>query len=227
MIEREYPQVAGHLRQLGMEGSPIRAQGTANCSGGGSITYTDNPADNDRDGIFASAEFRYNNCKNNEGLTINGSIKIRDKNDGDPGSGYTVVGDLTFTAGTNQARVVLGIDLTPGSGGAYQVRYGFLTEQGSNKIAYGLNLSYTPSSDGNSNPYDAGVTNFDGRIVYRVSGENFVLSMKGENLQHNRASCTSSFVAGKATFQDSASNRLVIQYDGCRSYTVTYNGNPI
>lgn len=226
MIERQYPQVAGHLRQLGMEGGPIRAQRTENCPRGGSITYTYNPADNDRDGIPASADVLYNNCYSAE-AAINGSIKIRDKNDGDPGSGYTVVGDLTVTASTNRARVVFGIDFTPGSGGAYRVRYGFLTEQGSDKIAYGLNLSYTPSSDGNSNPYDAGVTNFDGRIVYRASGENLVLSMQGENLQHNRAICNSSFVAGKATFQDSASNRLLIQYDGCRSYTVTYNGNPI
>ncbi len=227
LVEREYPQVAGYLRQLGVEGSLIHVQGTLNCPGGGSITYPDNPVDRDRDGIPASAEAFYNNCRDSNGAVTNGSIKIRDKNDGDPRSGYTVVINLSVSGGASQGRLVLGVDFTPGSGGAYQVRYGFLIEEGRDKIAFGLNLSYTPSLDGNSNPYDAGVTNFNGRFAYRVSGENFVLDMNGENLQHNRASCMSSFIAGKATFQDSASNRLVIQYNGCNSYTVTYNGNPI
>jgi hypothetical protein len=87
-------------------------------------------------------------------------------------------------------------------------------------------MTYTPRADGNSDPYDAGFVNFEGRLVYKEGSENYVLDMRGEGLEH-RSSCTRSFVGGRATFQDNASNRLVIQYSGCGSYTVTYNGEVI
>lgn len=228
LVEKDYPLVARHLRQVQLVGGALRVQGTENCAQGGTITYTDDAdiVDNDNDGIPVYAEIRFNNCKE-DGVTYNGLlIGLQDKNDNDPRSGFTVLIDVSLTDGTNTRRLALGIDYSPGSGGAYNVRYGYLFQENDDKIAFGVNMSYTPKPDGNSDPYDAGFVNFTGRFVYKVGGENYVLDMLGENLEYS-SSCTSSFVSGKATFQDNAGNKLVIQYNGCNSYTITYNGNPI
>lgn len=226
LVEKDYPTVAQHLRQLRLEAGSIRGQRTENCEQGGTITLTDNRVDGDGDQIPVYAEVRYNNCSFQSGLTINGFIGVQDKNDADPKSGFTIAANLTLTYGTNTARLAMGIDYTPGAGGAYNVRYGYLLQANDDKIAYGVNMSYTPKADGNTNPYDAGWVNFTGRLAYKKSGEYYVLDMKGEKLEHS-SSCTSSFVSGKATFQDNANSKLVIEYTGCNSYTVTYNGNPI
>jgi len=228
LVEKDYPTVAKHLRQLRLEAGSIRAQGTLSCSEGGTITFTDGRdiVDRDGDGIPAYAEIRYNNCREG-GVTTNGLLLgEQDKNDSDPASGFTIVIDLTLTDGTGTSRAALGIDYTPGAGGAYNVRYGFLAQANSDKVAFGVNMTYTPRADGNSDPYDAGSVDFQGRLVYKVGSENYVLDMRGEGLEH-RSSCDSSFVGGRATFEDNASNRLVIQYSGCGSYTVTYNGEVI
>jgi hypothetical protein len=228
LVEKDYPLVARHLRQVQLVGGALRVQGTRNCAQGGTITYTDDVdiVDNDNDGIPVYAEVRLNNCKE-DGTTYNGLlIGLQDKNDNDPRSGFTALIDFTATDGTNTERLALGIDYTPGPGGAYNVRYGYLVQENSNKIAFGVNMDYTPKADGNSDPYDAGFVNFQGRFVYKVGSEYYVLDMLGENLEYS-SSCTSSFVSGKATFQDNAGNKLVIQYTGCNSYTITYNGNPI
>ncbi|RIH89233.1 hypothetical protein Mterra_00814 [Calidithermus terrae] len=228
LVEKEYPTVAKDLRRVQLTGGSLRIQGTANCEQGGTVTFPDDGdiVDNDGDGIPVYAEIRYNNCKE-DGVTANGLLLgMQDKNDSNPAGGFTFLIDLSLTDGTDTARLALGIDYTPGAGGAYNVRYGYLIQENDDKLAFGVNMSYTPKSDGNSDPYDAGFVNFTGRFVYKLDGENYVLDMKGENLEHS-SSCTSTFVSGKATFQDNAGNKLVIQYTGCNSYTVTYNGNPI
>lgn len=228
LVEKDYPTVAKHLRQLRLEAGSIRVQGTISCAQGGTVTFPDDAdvVDNDSDGIPVYAEIRYNNCKE-DGVTANGLlIGLQDKNDSDPRSGFTILIDVTLTDGTDTVRLALGIDYTPGASGAYNVRYGYLIQENSDKIAFGVNMNYTPKVDGDSDPYDAGFVDFQGRFVYKVGGEYYVLNMLGEDLEYD-SSCTSSFLSGKATFQDNAGNRLVIQYNGCNSYTITYNGNPI
>ncbi|RIH81514.1 hypothetical protein [Calidithermus roseus] len=227
LVEKDYPTVAKHLRQLRLEAGSIRVQGTASCAQGGTRTSTDvaDIVDNDGDGIPVYAEVRYNNCKEG-GVTANGLIGLQDKNDSDPQSGFTILIDLTLTDGTDTVRWALGIDYSPGAGGTYNVRYGYLIQENSDKVAFGVNMNYTPKVDGDSDPYDAGFVDFQGRFVYKVRGEYYVLNMLGEDLEYD-SRCTSSFVSGKATFQDNAGNKLVIQYTGCNSYTITYNGNPI
>jgi hypothetical protein len=225
LVEKDYPTVAKHLRQLRLEAGSIHVQGTVSCSEGGTITSTDESEDRDGDGIPVYAEIRFNNCREG-GITFNGLLRAQDKDDSDPEGGFTIVVDFTQTDGTDTSRVALGIDYTPGAGGAYSVRYGYLFEENSDRVAFGVNMTYTPRADGNSDPYDAGSVNFQGRLAYEVDSDNYVLDMRGEGLEH-RSSCDSSFVSGRATFQDNESNRLVIQYSGCGSYTVTYNGEVI
>lgn len=229
-IEAQSPLVSRLVRQAG-QGEAVQSQVTQACKDGGNVTQTpDEPEDKDDDNIFASLQAWANNCLES-GVTTNGLILgMLDKDDNSSVSGFTVASDLTMSTSSASLRTALGFDYTPVATGAFSIRLGFLIAGGANKIAYGLNWSYTPKSDSNSDPYDNGFTSFNGRFVYKVStGENagnYVLDMKGENLEHS-SSCTSTFVSGKATFQDNAGNKLVIQYTGCNSYTVTYNGNPI
>lgn len=228
LLEPQYPEVARLMRAVDPRKGSVKLQETETCSGGGSVTrLPDNPADEDQDGIVAAYEVTASNCKEGSS-TLNGFLGVRDKNDNDPASGFTVVTDLLVSSASGSGRLALGFDYTPASGGGFNVRYGALVGSGSDKIAYGMNMTYSPKSDGNADPYDAGFLSFNGRFVYKVSTGsnpgNYVLDMKGENLEHSDT-CTASFIGGSAIFQDNGGNRLKVQYNGCNSVTVSYNGS--
>ena len=220
LIEPQYPEVARLMRAIDPGKGSVSLQKTQACSDGGSVTDTpDNPVDNDKDDIVAAYEVTVNNCKEGSS-TSNGFLGVRDKNDNDPTSGFTVVTDLMVSNASGSTRLAFGFDYTPASGGGFNVKYGALLGSGSDKIAYGMNMTYSPKSDGDADPYNAGFLSFNGRFVYKVStGSNpghYVLDMKGENLEHSDA-CTTSFIGGSAIFQDNGGN----------SATVSYNGSPL
>lgn len=196
-------------------------------------TVTGSETDADNDGIpvnltlIADCDITYEGGR----IIFKGSIRVQDKDDSNPASGYSVVYDnyeLTVTSEgeTASIKIDMNFDLTI-SGSVYRADYDFdlsvSSPEGSGRIAFDYVISYTP--DNAADPFAAGTFVFDGSLQYSGDGENYSMRTSSAGL-HYSATC-GDFDSGSSRYQDNAGNTVAVTYNSCGNVTVTYNGSPL
>ncbi len=184
-------QLGGLLEQSGISGfyfpsfgsgsSGVSAQ-SQNCS---QLQETGNSADADGDGVPVNASYTFN-CSFADG-TYQGTVSARDDNDSDPLSGFDFCTgtfgesgctreplNITYTYSGTSFTLHHILDLNiDWSGGSYIYTTLFAQNQytyGGQNLTWtleGNNFSYTPDSDGDNDPFDAGT--YDGQINITLS----------------------------------------------------------
>ncbi|MDW8090712.1 MAG: hypothetical protein RMI80_04735 [Meiothermus sp.] len=164
---------------------------------------------------------------------LRGNILLRDKDDNNPTSGYTLDTDqyeLTFNTGKpNESGIKLDLDVdVTRNNPNYAIRYNFNLEiYGDGKrfsTAYNYTATYAP--DNAQTPFAAGTLNYEGALDYRTTTKWYRLRGKATNLKFSNT-CKETFVGGSWSLEDTRGNRLLVQYNGCNNVTVTYNGEAL
>ncbi|GIW24827.1 hypothetical protein [Meiothermus sp.] len=164
---------------------------------------------------------------------LKGGILLKDKDDNNPKSGYTVDTDqyeLTFNTGkANESGLKLDLDVdVTWSNPNYAVRYSFNFEiygsDGRFGTTYAYTATYTP--DNLEAPFAAGTFNYEGSLDFRTATKLYRLSGKATDLKFSSA-CKETFVSGSWSLEDTRGNKLLVVYNACKNVTVTYNGEAL
>lgn len=221
------------VNSLRVEGqsTTLRAQqASGNC---GQASFTDA----DKDSVPASLNSTYQDCTEDKFFWIevkNGVVKVTDKDDTNPQSGFTskaenlridYFGNNNGQKGENWGRMVQNwdADVTVSSSqatGSFALTID-LTDVKQNKSWRGsLDLagSYVPTDDDDLNNFDAGTINFKGQIQLG----DFVLGKTITDLTFNE-SCQAGPTGGKIRYDDGGQNFFEVTYTGCNAGTFTYN----
>ena len=215
------------LNALGLQTSGLSVQ-QEDCT-----TLTGNETDADNDGIPVDLTLTADCDQTFEGgrFIFRGSVRIQDKDDTNPTSGYSLVYrdyELTVSADGQTATIKLDMnfDLTIGSG-VYQADYDYdisvESPEGSGRIVFDYTVTYTP--DNAADPFEAGTFTFDGSLQYSSEGESYSMTTSSTGL-HYSATC-GDFDSGSAQYADSAGNTVTLTYNSCGNVTATYNGSPL
>ncbi|WP_295395282.1 hypothetical protein [Meiothermus sp.] len=187
--------------------------------------------DLDNDKIPREARYQVD-CKVND-TRLRGSILLKDKDDNNPTSGYTLDTDqyeLTFNTGKpNESGIKLDLDVdVTRNNPNYAIRYNFNLEIYGDGKRLGTTYSYTATyaPDNAQTPFAAGTLNYEGTLDYRTTTKWYRLSGKATNLKFS-STCKQTFVGGSWSLEDTRGNRLLVQYNGCNNVTVTYNGEAL
>lgn len=164
---------------------------------------------------------------------LRGGILLRDKDDNNPRSGYTVDTDqyeLTFNTGKpNESGIQLDLDVdVTWSNPNYAVRYNFNFEIYGSDGRFGTTYAYTVTyaPDNIQTPFAAGTFNYEGTLDFRTATKLYRLSGKATNLKFSNT-CKETFVSGSWSLEDTRGNKLLVIYNACNNVTVTYNGEPL
>lgn len=164
---------------------------------------------------------------------LKGGIVIKDKNDNDPRSGYTVDTnqyELTFNTGkANESGIKLDLDVdSTWSNPNYAVRYNFNFEIYGSDGRFGTTYAYTATylPDDAQTPFAAGTFNYDGSLDFRTATRLYRLSGKATALKFS-STCKETFVGGSWSLEDTRGNKLLVVYNACNNVTVTYNGEAL
>ena len=164
---------------------------------------------------------------------LKGGIVIKDKNDNDPRSGYTVNTDqyeLTFNTGKfNESGIKLDLDVdVTWSNPDYAVRYNFNFDIYGSDGRFGTTYAYTATyvPDNAQTPFTAGTLNYDGSLDFRTATRLYRLSGKATALKFSNT-CKETFVGGSWSLEDTRGNKLLVVYNACNNVTVTYNGEAL
>ncbi|GIW35724.1 hypothetical protein [Meiothermus sp.] len=164
---------------------------------------------------------------------LRGGIVLRDKDDNNPTSGYTVDTDqyqLTFNTGkSNESGVKLDLDLdVTWNNPNYAVRYNFNFEIYGSDGLYGTTYTYTATyvPDNAQTPFAAGTFNYEGSLDFRTPTKLYRLTGKTTDLKFSNA-CKETFVGGSWNLEDTHGNKLFVVYNACNNVTVTYNGEAL
>lgn len=164
---------------------------------------------------------------------LKGGIVLRDKNDNDPKSGYTLDTnqyELTFNTGkSNESGLKLDLDVdVTWSNPNYAVRYNFNFEIYGSDGRFGTTYAYTATyaPDNAQTPFAAGTFNYEGTLDFRTATKLYRVSGKSTNLKYSNT-CKETFVSGSWRLEDTRGNTLQVVYNACNNVTVTYNGEPL
>ncbi len=193
------------------------------------------PVDADGDGWYANATVTYN-CSNSSGGTtysITGSMTEQDKNDADPYSGTTAtIKDLKMTltdsSGTSSFTENLTWDLTRNAPGDYALSYDFRIDVSDSSGNASFEVQGTPTymaDAGTTNPFDAGTFMFDGKVTFQDSDGTYELTRQSGGVHYSN-SC-GGFDSGTVNYKDTSGNTMAINYTGCNSFSLTYNGSTV
>lgn len=199
-------------------------------------TASENPPkaqqqDLDNDKIPLQASYQVD-CRVGD-TRLKGGILLKDKNDNDPKSGYTLDTnqyELTFNTGkSNESGIKLDLDVdVTWSNPNYAVRYNFNFEiygsDGRFGTTYTYNATYTP--DNIQTPFAAGTFNYEGTLDFRTATKLYRLTGKATSLKYSN-SCKETFVGGSWRLEDTRDNTLQVVYNACNNVTVTYNGEAL
>jgi hypothetical protein len=164
---------------------------------------------------------------------LRGAIVLKDKDDNNPRSGYTIDTDqyeLTFNTGkANESGLKLDLDVdVTWSNPNYAVRYNFNFEiYGSNRrfgTTYAYTATYVP--DDTQTPFTVGTFNYDGSLDFRTATKLYRLTGIATNLKFSNT-CKETFVGGSWSLEDTRGNKLLVVYNACNNVTVTYNGEAL
>jgi len=164
---------------------------------------------------------------------LKGGIVIKDKDDNDPRSGYTVNTDqyeLTINTGkSNESGIKLDLDVdVTWSNPNYAIRYTFNFEIYGSDGRFGTTYAYTATyvPDNAQTPFTAGTLNYDGSLDFRTATRLYRLSGRATALRFSHT-CKETFVGGSWSLEDTRGNRLLVVYNACNNVTVTYNGEDL
>ncbi len=161
---------------------------------------------------------------------LKGAVRLRDKDDNNPKSGYTVDTDqyeLTFNTGTaseSGIKLDLDVDVTWNNPN-YAVRYNFNFEIYDSNGRFGTTYVYTATyaPDDAQVPFAAGTFNYEGSLDFRTKGKLYRLTGKTQDLKYSNT-CKETFVGGSFSLEDTRGNKLVVVYNACNNVSITYNG---
>ncbi|MEN3043904.1 MAG: hypothetical protein ABDH37_01615 [Candidatus Hydrothermales bacterium] len=191
-------------------------------------------SDGDSDGYYRDAKITYNNCTVSYPpytYIFSGTIEIKDKNDNDATSGfYLKFSDYEFkfihgdsTLITVRSNSVYDIDKVGTSfSGHIEYDYAYITKT---EVSWSTHFDFNYIPDNPSDPWVAGVLNFDGNSEFKYAGITYALKFIGEDLHFNEYSDCEYPDRGKIKVTD-GTNYLTITYY-CNYYTADYNGTPI
>ncbi len=187
--------------------------------------------DLDNDKIPLQASYQVN-CSVGD-TRLKGSIVLKDKNDNDPKSGYTVDTDqyeLTFNTGKpNESGLKLDLDVdVTWSNPNYAVRYNFNFEIYGSDGRFGTTYAYTATyaPDNAQSPFAGGTFNYEGTLDFRTTTKLYRLTGRSTGLKYSN-SCKETFVGGSWRLEDTRGNTLQVVYNACNNVTVTYNGEAL
>lgn len=164
---------------------------------------------------------------------LKGAIVLKDNDDNNPRSGYTVDTDqyeLTFNTGkANESGLKLDLDVdVTWSNPSYAVRYNFNFEIYGSDGRFGTTYAYTVTyiPDDAQTPFAGGTFNYDGSLDFRTATKLYRLSGKATNLKYSNT-CKETFVGGSWSLEDTRGNKLLVVYNACNNVTVSYNGEAL
>ncbi|WP_240637067.1 hypothetical protein [Meiothermus hypogaeus] len=164
---------------------------------------------------------------------LRGGIVLRDKDDNNPASGYTIDTDqyeLTLNTGkSNESGVKLDLDLdVTWNNPNYAVRYNFNFEIYGSDGRFGTTYAYTATyvPDNAQTPFAAGTFNYEGSLDFRTATKLYRLTGKATDLKFSNT-CKETFVGGSWNLEDTRGNKLLVVYNACNNVTVTYNGEAL
>jgi hypothetical protein len=215
---------------------------------GCTFSASGNTTDADKDKVPVSLSAAYTNCALDY-LAVyavkNGSASIADDDDNNPKSGFTTkatnLGVTYYTKnGSALGNPLLGFvnswDFNlKNVNDNYTVAYKYdatlttyvkdsSTVDKTFKLGLSANGSYVPTSDGDTDNFNAGTINFAGNITYtNDKNEVFVLNLTYTNLTFD-AACKAGPTGGKVRFDDGTNNNfLEAVYTGCNTGTLQFN----
>ena len=215
------------LNDLGLQTSELSVQ-QEDCT---TLTGNDTDADNDGIPVDVTLTADCDEVFESGRFIFRASVRIQDKDDSSPLSGYSLVYDdyeITVSADGQTATIKLDMnfDLTIGNG-TYRADYDYdlsiTSPDVSGRIAFDYTVTYTP--DNAADPFEAGTFAFDGSLQYSSEGESYSMTTSSAGL-HYSAVC-GDFDSGSAQYADSAGNTVTLTYNSCGSVTATYNGSPL
>ena len=207
------------------------------------------PVDSDGDGIPRSLTANIN-CHDASG-SLTGTVVVKDKDDTDPDSGFSVDINLRIGAPDDVSGRIdfdFAVDVTKLSSSgtlvydiSYEGNFSVEIPEVTLKFSYDMDVKYEGTS------FTAGVMSFDGSFGYSwdidcskaeradecrsqvqsIGSKGAIqLFIKASRLEYTKR-CATAITRGTVEMRDSTGNVATIRYTGCGRATVTYNGEPL
>ncbi len=189
--------------------------------------------DADQDGYPASLNYTFDCSKN--GDTLTGKLEIKDSDDNDPESGFSLKFS-NFKLVTTQDNVTSTISFNletvtnNNSDGSYAAsqKFNLGLKSGSETFAldFSSNLSYKPDADSDSDDFDGGTVNFSTSLSLTENTTKESFGITGKDLHLSDACSSDDLIDAGMLELTSGKDVLKLEITGCGTGNWTLNGTP-
>jgi hypothetical protein len=200
---------------------------------GDACTVPNDSTDADQDGYPASLSYTFDCSKN--GDTLIGKLEIKDADDNDPESGFSLkFADFKLVTTKDKVTSTITFDLDTAtnnsSSGSYVASQKFNLGLKSGKDSYALDfsssISYKPDGDSDSDDFDSGKVNFSTSLGLTENTTKESFGITGKDL-HISDTCTSDDLVDSGSLDlKSGSDTLKLEITGCGTGNWSLNGKP-